>query len=113
MSSVLTVQDKVKNILKHNPNARSDDLTLIMLYWNYYEKSQLNAVENSVSRLYRVHSLQHLNLKKSKLTAPTSIIRARAYLQNTLGLYTADAKTQLEREGKAEVMSESYTGEVA
>ena len=109
MSSVETVRQKVEKILKNNPNARSDDLTLIMLYWNFYEKDKLLAIEKSISKLYRVHSLQYLDLKNSKLTAPTSIIRARAYIQNTLGKYISDPKTQLEREQRAEVMRESYS----
>lgn len=103
-----TVQDRVKKILEHNPNARDCDLTLINLYWNFYEKSELIAIDNTISKLYRVHSLQHLNLKSANITAPTSIIRARAHIQNKLGLFKPSSAVVEERKDREEVMKDSY-----
>jgi len=116
-SDKLTVRDKVIKILKYNKFARNDDLTLIFAYYFIYEKTIISKVLVVITELLAIRfGLNNLNLKGSKLTAPSTIIRERRFIQdenNGLGLYLADKQTQKARATKQDSFKYEYSGEVA
>jgi hypothetical protein len=74
--SIRTIQNKVALLLKKHHDTRESDITLQLKYWEKYCEDLYKGNYINPSDLYNLPKL-------------TSIVRARAFIQNTLGLYGA------------------------
>ncbi len=84
-----SVEDRVKFILERHPEARNDDLYLIILYWRYFDE---------LGRYIRFVPYEIIR----KATRPETIRRTRQYVQNTLGLYPPTRESVIRKRRKAE-----------
>ena len=83
-SSLSDIRSRVGFILNHYPGTRNDDVALSIQYWKIFNTDLLSGNVVNLGDLYR-------------LTRITSIIRARAKIQNTFGLFMADEETRKKR----------------
>jgi hypothetical protein len=79
-----SVQTKVAWLLNHLPDTRNSDITLQLRYWEQFCSEIYRGGEIRPEDLYRLPRL-------------TSLSRARATVQNTLGLYLADEEVRRRR----------------
>jgi len=79
-----TAQTKVAWLLNHMPETRNSDITLQLNYWKTFCSDIYKGGAIDPDDLYRLPRL-------------TSITRARASIQNTLGLYLADERIRKHR----------------
>lgn len=84
-----TVEDRVIYILERYPEARNDDLYLIILYWRYFDE---------LGKYIRFVPYEVIK----KATRPETIRRTRQYVQNTLGLYPPTRESVIKRRKRAE-----------
>jgi hypothetical protein len=79
-----TVQTKVAWLLNHLPETRNSDILLMLKYWEQFCSDIYRGGPIHPSELFRLPRL-------------TTISRARATIQNTLGLYVADEEIRRRR----------------
>ena len=84
-----TVESRVLFILERYPEARNDDLYLIILYWRLFDE---------LGRYIRFVPYEVIK----KATRPETIRRTRQYIQNTLGLYPPTRESVIRRRRRAE-----------
>jgi len=94
-----TIQERVAWLLNNFPETRNSDITLQIKYWSHFEPDVFNGSLLDVNDLY-------------KLTRLTSIVRARATIQNTYKLFLADEAIReyrgvLQKEEKEKVKQEN------
>jgi len=79
-----TIRDKTAWILNHFPDARDSDITLQLKYWETFESDIYNGNSITPDDLY-------------KLTRLTTLVRARAKLQNEYKLFLATPEIREKR----------------
>lgn len=97
MSSIMegttsTLREKVAYILNKYPETRDSDITLQLKYWEEFENLNGNTI--SIKQLYDMEKL-------------TSIVRARAKIQNEFNLFLATSRTRRFRNQREEDEKES------
>jgi hypothetical protein len=84
-NSLTDIKAKVAFILNHYPNTRNDDLALAIQFWKIFNRDIIG--ESHVIAIKDIYKLNRIN----------SIIRARAKIQNTYGLFLASEKIRRRR----------------
>lgn len=79
------VKTRVAMILNHFPHARNDDLELSIKYWQLFDDESLSEADAVSFRTLR------------RLTRETTIVRARAKIQNDYKLFQADKEVRQRR----------------
>lgn len=82
--NLLTLLDKVGWILNHYPSSRDSDITCLIKFWETFEPEIINSGMIKVSDLYN-----HTRL--------TSVVRARAKIQNEFKLFLASEEVRQRR----------------
>lgn len=83
------IRTRVAYILNHFPETRNSDILLQFKYWKVFQPEVLGADETvDLTKMF-------------KLERATSIIRARAKIQNEYGLFQADEEIKSMRKSKA------------
>jgi hypothetical protein len=93
--AIRTIQNKVALILEKNVKTRGCDIALQLKYWEEYCEDTYNGNDINPGDLYSLPRL-------------TSLVRARAFIQNTLGLYQATEKVKATRIGNKKEQHNYY-----
>ncbi len=83
-SRLTTMEERVAWLLNNYPNTRDSDITLQIKYWQAFESDHYDGWPLSVREYYRLPKL-------------TSISRARATIQNRLGLFQGSEEVRKRR----------------
>ena len=84
-NKLIDINSRVAFILNHFPNARNNDVDLTIQYWKVFHNDIVGDSDQiTYKQLY-------------KLTRANSLIRARAKVQNTYGLFLASRKVRQRR----------------
>lgn len=84
-----TLNQRVAWILNNYPDARNSDITLQLRYWETFCPEDFDGIAIAADDLYKLPRL-------------TSLVRARARIQNTLKLFLADPEVRRQRKTLSE-----------
>jgi hypothetical protein len=91
-SQLNDLQDRVAWILNRFPDTRDNDVTLALTYWRLFDETDED------EPLHALHGITRL----------TSIVRGRAKLQNTLGLFRGTERVRVLRAGLQDEEQREY-----
>jgi hypothetical protein len=84
-NNLTDINSKVAFVLNHFPNTRNSDINLITRFWKIFDEEILGGADYiTFDQMYKV-------------TRSNSIIRARAKIQNSYGLFLANEKVRRRR----------------